>query len=233
MPIRTNDAGKGLEWFTGGWKLFVKSPGMWMVMTVVFALIAIVLSLIPFIGALALSLIGPALGAGMLSAAKTLDDGGEIDVSYLFQGLRDAERRGSLLVLGVMLLGVEILVGLVIGAGMMSGPMMGGMGDGLPSPMQFASGGLFGLLISLVIMVLVAMAFCYAIPLVMFKGDAPIAAIQASFNAGVKNILPLSVAGIIYIVLAIIAAIPFGLGFLALIPVTVCAVYLSYKSVFE
>ena len=158
MPIRTNDAGKGLEWFTGGWKLFVKSPGMWMVMTVVFALIAIVLSLIPFIGALALSLIGPALGAGMLSAAKTLDDGGEIDVSYLFQGLRDAERRGSLLVLGVMLLGVEILVGLVIGAGMMSGPMMGGMGDGPPSPMQFASGGLFGLLISLVIMVLVAIA---------------------------------------------------------------------------
>jgi uncharacterized membrane protein len=44
--------------------------------------------------------------------------------------------------------------------------------------------------------------------------------------------LPLLVFGLVYLVLAVVAAIPFGLGFLILFPVTICALYASYREVF-
>jgi uncharacterized membrane protein len=44
--------------------------------------------------------------------------------------------------------------------------------------------------------------------------------------------LPLLVFGLVYLVLAVAAVIPLGLGFLVLGPVTVCAVYASYREIF-
>ena len=44
--------------------------------------------------------------------------------------------------------------------------------------------------------------------------------------------LPLLVFGLIYIVLAAVAMLPLGLGFLILGPVTACAAYASYREVF-
>lgn len=44
-----------------------------------------------------------------------------------------------------------------------------------------------------------------------------------------KNFAPFIIFMLIYMVLSIIAAIPFGLGFLVLLPVVVGAIYVGYK----
>ncbi|MDH3376515.1 MAG: BPSS1780 family membrane protein [Gammaproteobacteria bacterium] len=236
MPINTVDAGQGLAWFTEGWKLFVKSPGMWIVSTIVFFAIAVVLSLIPLLGQLILGLIVVALIAGFLNGAKTVDEGGEMTVGALFSGLSDSTKRGRLLILGVLLLVAEIIFAVVVGASMMSGPMSAGMGGAMGGEMpaiQFGMGMFVGLLLGLVLLAVLLMAFMYATPLVMFTDVDPIAAIKSSFDASLKNFLPLLIFGIIYVILAVVAAIPFGLGFLVLFPVTACAWYCSYKTIFQ
>jgi uncharacterized membrane protein len=55
---------------------------------------------------------------------------------------------------------------------------------------------------------------------------------KASLAACLKNVVPFLVYGVLYIVAAIVASIPFGLGWIVLVPVLMLTVYVSYKDVF-
>ena len=59
-----------------------------------------------------------------------------------------------------------------------------------------------------------------------------IAALKASFDASWKNLGALAVFGLIFIGLAIVATIPFGLGWLVLLPVMFGGLYASWREVF-
>jgi uncharacterized membrane protein len=77
------------------------------------------------------------------------------------------------------------------------------------------------------------MAIWFAPPLVMFRNVAPLEAMKASFRVCLKNLMPFLVYGVVLLVLFVLAAIPFGLGFLVLIPVLIGAQYASYLDLFE
>ena len=72
---------------------------------------------------------------------------------------------------------------------------------------------------------MVTMALFYGIPLVMLAGQNAWPAALDSVAACWINMLPMLVLGLIYLVLIVLAALPLGLGFLVLGPVTVCTVY--------
>ncbi|TMH02151.1 MAG: hypothetical protein E6H79_14315 [Betaproteobacteria bacterium] len=55
---------------------------------------------------------------------------------------------------------------------------------------------------------------------------------RASVSASLKNVLPFLLYGVVYIIAAIVASIPFGLGWIALVPVVLLTVHASYKDVF-
>jgi uncharacterized membrane protein len=76
------------------------------------------------------------------------------------------------------------------------------------------------------------MALLYGVPLVMLAGQNAWPAVQDSIAACWTNMLPLLVFGLVYLGLIVVAAIPLGLGFVILFPVTVCAAYASYREVF-
>jgi uncharacterized membrane protein len=76
------------------------------------------------------------------------------------------------------------------------------------------------------------MAYWFAPALVMLRGDEPVTALKASFNACLVNIGPMLIYSIIGVVLAIVATIPFGLGWLVLGPVFAASIYTSYKDIF-
>ena len=59
-------AGGGWGWIVEGWRLFVRAPGIWLVIMLIYFAISIVLSFIPFVGTLASALLGPVLAGGML-----------------------------------------------------------------------------------------------------------------------------------------------------------------------
>jgi uncharacterized membrane protein len=88
---------------------------------------------------------------------------------------------------------------------------------------------LVGLLIALALLVPVMMAMWFAPTLILFNNMSAVDAMKQSFAASLRNIVPFLIYGVIAFVLNIIAAIPFGLGYLVL----VCSLYMSYKDIFS
>jgi uncharacterized membrane protein len=234
------DAGRGWGWIVEGWQLFARAPGIWIVILLIYLGISVVLSLIPFVGWLAYDLLTPVLVGGMMYGAAALARGETLEITHLFRGFQDQERMGPLVLLGVISLAGYVLMALVVvvflGGGLIMGAALDSTGAVVPPEAMdglFAGAGLIALLIIVVIGFVVAMALFYGIPLVMLGGQNAWPAARDSVAACWANVLPLLVFGLIYLVLAVVAAIPFGLGLLILGPVTVGAVYASYRDVFE
>jgi uncharacterized membrane protein len=235
MQARSVEFGRGAAWFGEGWRIFLANPGLWIVYVIVLVVISVVLSLVPILGQIALNLVLPALCGGFIFAAHELAQGRKASFEQLFIGLSDDKLRNPLLVLGAMLVGVQIaffvlgfvFVGSSMGMASMSQiaspEMMMGMGVGMLAMM----------LIFALLGMVVGLAFFYAVPLVTLDRVAPLAAVKSSVATCFANLLPLLLFGIIYVVLAIIAMIPFGLGLLVFVPVAFGAAYASYRDVYH
>jgi len=234
MQAKSVSAKQGANWFVGGWNLFKQDYGTWFIMFLILVGISIILSFIPFIGSLTLMIISPALIGGFMYAASEMDNGSKIEIGYLFQGFRDKERMNKLLMLGGIYLLVQALF-IFISLSLVGGSiMMAASETGNVDPVaMMTSGMVLSMLLVFLVFLTVLLGFVYATPLIMLDNMAPVESIKASYQACFKNILPLLVFGLIYLLLAFIAALPFLLGFLILIPVSILAVYCSYKSIFH
>jgi uncharacterized membrane protein len=228
---RAVDAGRGLAWWTEAWPLFTKYAGMWIVLGLAMLVIFIVLAFIPFLGGIASALLGPVFVGGWLLAARKAEAGSAPEIGDLFQGFKD--KFVPLIVLGAVLLGLVIVVTLVVGMlgfGAVMG--MGSAADSAAGAAAAMSAGFVSLLVLLLFALLIGLMFWYAPALVVFRNVPPVDALKASFSAGLKNIVPFLLYGVIYIVASVIASIPFGLGWIVLMPVLMLTMYVSYKDLF-
>ena len=230
---RSVDAGRGVGWWQDAWALFMKNAGMWLVMGVILLVIFIVLNVIPFIGGLAAALLAPVFVGGWMQAANKLDGGGTLEVGDLFSGFQD--KLSSLVIVGALLLGAVVVIGIVagvLGMGAVAGAMMGGANSSGVGMAAAMGTGALALLVTLAMSFILGMAFWFAPALVVFRNLSPVDALKTSFSASLKNIVAFLLFGILYIVAAIIASIPFGIGWLLLLPLVMLAIYASYKDVF-
>lgn len=233
LEPRSVDAGRGIAWWGEAWALFARNPGMWIVFTLISLVIFIVLSVIPFIGSIAASLLTPVFVGGWMLAARKLEAGGSLEVGDLFAAFQS--RLSPLLVLGALLLAASVVIFLAVGAlgfGAIMGMVAGGSQNSVGGVMAGLGAGFIALLVGLVLGALVAMAFWFAPALVVFHDVAPVDAVKASFAANLKNLVAFLLYGVVYLVAAIVASIPFGLGWLLLVPVSLLTVYVSHKDVF-
>lgn len=237
--IRVVPGGNGWQWIADAWKLFLKQPGVWVLLFVIFMIIAFALGWFGIIGNLAAALIFPILGAGFLLGARTCDVGGTVEIGHLFAGFK--EKAGPLAMVGVFnlvaLLVIALIAGLIMGVGMGLGTMMGGVAGGGPGAMMGGMAGmsasmLLGLLVVLALSLPVAAALWFAPALIVFRDAAPVDALKASFAACLKNLIPFLIYGIAALALAIVASIPFGLGWLAFGPVLGISIYTGYRDIF-
>lgn len=232
---RTVDAGRGVNWWTDGWALFMKNPGMWIVLGLVVIVIGVVLNFVPFIGGLAFALVMPAFIGSWMLAARKLEGGGTLEVGDLFLGFQ-GQQLTPLLVLGALSLAATAIVvvimfafGAVMGVGM-------GVGAGMHSGMGVLAAmgaGMFGMLVGLALFVPITMAFWFAPALVVFDNVAPVDAMKASFAACLRNVMPFLVYGVLGLVASVIASIPFGLGWIVLLPLMGLTIYLSYRDIYS
>ena len=93
-------AGHGLDWWTSAWRLFTAAPGAWIVITIVYLVIMIVLSSIPLLGQFAVSFLHPVLLGGIVLGCREQDRGGALAVSHLFAGF--SEKLGPLVILALL-----------------------------------------------------------------------------------------------------------------------------------
>ena len=170
-------------------------------------------------------------GLSSSQRSREQDEGRDLAISQLFVGFR--ERFGSLLSIGFIYLGITIatalVVGLATGAGLWT--LLGSGAD----PAGVAGAGVTILLAFLVMMALllpVFMAMWFAPALTLFHEQGPAEAMKASFFACLKNIVPFLVYSVILFVLAFVASIPFGLGWLVLGPVMAASLYTGYLDIF-
>jgi len=227
---RTVGAGHGSRWIASGWRLFRRQPGIWVLLTLVFGLIAIALTVIPLFGQLALVLLGPVFVGGMMLGCRKVERGEELELADLFAGFR--HNTGSLVT--VALIGLALIIAIVVpmtlltGAGAMFANMAG------PDPTAMVgTGALLGFLLILALTIPVNMALWFAPALVMLEDQRPARAVGQSFRACIKNLLPFVLYGLILFVLAFVASIPLGLGWLVLGPVVVGSVYAAYQDIFS
>jgi uncharacterized membrane protein len=233
-------SGRGSTWWTDGWRLFVAAPGPWIAITVIFVVLIVMITFIPIIGSVASSLLAPVFTGGILVGCRSLDRGGGLAIGHLFASFSD--RLGPLIIVGlVYLIGSFAIVAVVV-AFMIATLGVGGLssllsGDPYQAGMTLLAsvglGTLLALLVGLLLGVPLLMAYWYAPALVVFRNDEPLAAMATSFRACLINMLPMLVYGLLGLVFAIAASIPFFLGWLVLGPVFATSVYASYKDIFE
>jgi hypothetical protein len=231
------DAGRGGAWLTDAFALFMRAPGPWLLVGIVFIVGCIALAMIPFIGQLLLNVAMPLFVAGVAVAARNVDAGNEFrseDVTEPFSAKAE-----KLLILGVIYMGISIgililimllvfvLAGATIGASLLSGAF-----SDAATSVGVILGMAFLALLALALYLPLMMAMWFAPLLVHFHGLEPMAAMKLSFSACLKNFVPFLLYGIVAFIALIVAAIPFFLGFFLLVPVLFLSVYTGYKDVF-
>jgi uncharacterized membrane protein len=229
---RVVDAGRGWSWIAEGFELFRREPGPWIALIVVAALIFIALALVPVLGSLAAMVLAPVFAAGFVVACREEEEGRGVRVGHLFAGFQ--RHLGPLVSIGAMYLGVTVVIALVVGLATGAG-MWTLLGSGEVGPGAMAGAGLTMLLAFLVMMALlipVFMALWFAPALVVFHERPALEAMKASFIACLRNIVPFLVYGVIALLLAMLASIPFGLGWLVLGPVLGASLYTGYRDIF-
>lgn len=240
MEAKAVEMSQVWSWFMEGWRLFAISPGKWIALTALSLIIAgVALVFIPGYGSVSVAFVVPAIYAGLLYGAGELDNGHGLQFEHLYRGFSEESKTVSFVMLGALTVAVYYVLLLITlitfrlaGGEIVSLRSLFGAGAGIK-----IQGGLLSMLWSLgffylVAIVALSMALLYACPSVMFTGVKPMAAVKSSFEACFKNVLPLLMFSAVWLVLGVIAAVPSGLGFLVLLPVTVCALYRSYRDIY-
>ena len=228
---RTVAAERGWSWIAEGWGLFMRAPGPWIGMAIVFVLIFAVMAVIPFIGAIAAAVLTPVFVAGPVIGCRAQDEGRNLEFAHLFAGFRQGF--GTLAAVGVISLVAMLAITFV--AGLITGFSLFALFSGPIDPAAIAAALvsiLLTLLILLALMLPVFMALWFAPPLVVFHSQGAAAAMWASFTGCLRNMLPFLVYGVVLFVFSILASVPLGLGWLALGPVIAASVYTAYRDIF-
>jgi uncharacterized membrane protein len=234
---RTVAAANGWCWIVSGWELFRRQAGMWILLVLLFVVVLLVPGAVPVVGGAAAALAAPVLAGGLMMACKTADEGGGVQVEQLFAGFR--RNTQPLVMVGVFHLVASLLIILLltifVGANVGIGALLGGT-IGYPG-IGAMTAGIASLLLAAVIGVALAVPVyaaicCFAPALIVFHDVEATAALKASFFAILENIPSTLWYSLILLGLAIVAGIPFGLGYLVLAPVTVASIYASYRDIF-
>jgi uncharacterized membrane protein len=227
-------ASNGWNWIADGWTLFKAAPGLWIGMIVLWVVIYFAMMFIPFVGPIAQYLLLPPFMAGIVSGCRAIDDGSGLDFNHLFDGFRN--RFGTLVAVGALYLAgfvvIIIAVVAVVGFSAIGLVMTGGVGQ---DPAATAAAGMSLLLAALIAVALsipLVMAIWFAPPLVVFHDLDAVEAMKASFTGCLRNVVPFLVYGIIGFLLAILASIPLGLGWLVLGPVFAASIYTGYRDIY-
>jgi uncharacterized membrane protein len=234
MQIRSVAPGRGWQWITSAFQLFRKNPLIWVVLNMAMMLIGLALSLLPVMGAYVLYLLTPVFLGGIMTAAKDLESGQDIEIAHLFRGFRHNAAH-LVTVGGVYLVGQVVISGamLTVGGPEFQEAVRAGIGalDASALTPEAARRVLQAMLVGTVLFVPLAMAVWFAPALVILDDQPGFQALRISLLACLRNVLPLLLYSVVSSVLLLFAVIPFGLGLILWIPVMLLTTYTSYRDV--
>lgn len=234
LYARQVSAASGWSWIVEGFALFRKSPVIWIALFFIYLLIGMGLSVVKIVGPIVLNLLAPVFVAGFMLGCRALDNDEELEINHLFAGFK--QRTAQLITLGGMYLtGIIIIVGTMFSGtdnAVLHAIFSGEKLNEQQAAASLGEGFFFTAMFGMLLLVPLIMAYWFAPILIAFHELSPLAAMKQSFNACLRNVLPFFVFSLISMVLLIVAAMPFGLGLLIMIPTMTASLYVSYKDIF-
>ncbi len=229
LTIKQVPAANAWAWIVAGFNLFKANPAMWIILLVIYLAIMIPVSLLPVVGSVVSTLLAPVFAAGMMWGCRALVKHQDLEINHLFEGFK--HNTSQLIAVGgiymVSLLFIAVIVVLALDKEtvelLVNGKTL--------SPEQ-ADGMLLPILVAFMLMMPVMMAYWFAPVLAGLHNLSAADAMKLSFSACLKNLLPFLLYGLIFMLLLILAIIPFGLGLVVVVPMMMTSLYSSYADVF-
>jgi uncharacterized membrane protein len=239
----------GFKWVGKGWWHFKQAPISWLVVSLIWFVLILVISSIPFLGVVAINVLTPVLIAGLMIGCYEQDQGDDFSLSHLFAGF--ANNAGQAVMVGVFYL--LFLIFLFTGLGLL---LFGSIGDlaalqGNPEAiaMVFLSPSVqIGILVGALLIIPVMMAYLFAPALVVLDDMTAWEAMKASFMGCLKNILPLFLYSFAALAVIIMGITPFALlllaispifivfsfilGMLVITPILIASIYAAYRDIY-
>lgn len=221
---------RGLDWIAEGFRFFRETPGTWILITIVYFLLMVIASFIPF----ASNILQPIISGGLMSGLREQDSGGRLTINHLFEGFN--QQGGRLALLGLLMLAFIIAVMVIV--------MITGLGSVFLGGATLSSTGsnqdpTFILVLLLIILpvTLIAMLLYGSLlwfgPSLIALHDLPLGeAFKMSLLALKRNILPIIVFSIIMLVLFALTIFTLYLGLLVVTPIFIGASYAAWKDIF-
>ncbi len=239
MEIRKLNAARGWLWIQHGGQLLLRNPLLGISGALASVLVVFVALMLPLFGPLLAIGLLPVMLAGYMRLCRALEENESADLSLLIAGFKQHTRSlitlGAILMLGVIL--ISSLMMFVGGAGFsaLMEQVHGAqdaqvMLDALSSADSQVS---LAILLGLSLLLVLIVAWQYAPILVFFSGIAPWRALQASLLGTLRNVIPYTIYSVIMQLLAMVLGIlPFGLGLILLLPLSLASLYVSYRNIF-
>jgi uncharacterized membrane protein len=258
---RSVEIGRGFNWISDAFGLFSRSALGWIAFTIIFLIIMIAFSAVPFLGQFLFSLILPLILAGAIVASHKLDRHESIKPEDFMVGY--VEKPVPLLIVGAIYMAGTLLITLafvLILFATLGTVLMSAIIDPhrLHELLTFKTGTtlLLALLATLLLYVPLLMTVWFAVPLVYFHDISPVDAMKKSFVICLRNTMPFLLFGLVAITPAVLlllptllaaagaagGGVPVALALLGLlgllpviflaVPITIITIYTSYRDVF-
>lgn len=232
---RRRPPGHGWRWIAEGWHIFTAAPLTWIVTALLFIIISAVAAIIPIVGQVAGIVLTPVLTAGLMIGASEVAASRPLSVGHLFEGFQ--HRVGSLVGLGLLSTLLMVVAGILVFlafGGAATRLMMPMPGQADPASLTHSLGLMFSIgVVAALLLLPLGMAYYFAPALIALGGQGPLAAMRMSVLACLRNALPLLVYSLLLLVLAVLASLPFALGWIVLLPVLTASLYASYRDIFN
>jgi uncharacterized membrane protein len=234
---RSRPAGNGWLWINEAWALFKRQPGAWVGALIVFYLIIIVLSMVPLVGGVAVTILSPILSAGLMIGAHKQHRFGRFEIGHLFAGV--SRYPVPLALLGLVYLLIAIAI--VVTTGLIVVGVLASLADPFvawaihPNDLDLFPATpllLLPVLGATLLFVPLAMAMFFAPSLIALDQIRVLDACRLSFLGCLKNIPPFSIFGLSAMVMVVVGSVPLLLGLLIVFPVLTIAVYTAYRDIF-
>jgi len=244
MESRVVDPGRGWKWIVEGFRLFLRSPAIWIALVLILYMAMKVVQYVPLLALVAVLLM-PVFLAGLMDGCRALEEGRRLEIAHLMKGFR---RNPAQLVTigGVSLVGNLAILMIVMAIGgdafatmaktLAKSPTVTPQvaGEMQAATLEVTRAALVGAAISLPLL----MALWFAPLLTYFHDVKPWQALKSSFLACLKNFLPFLVYGLVLLA-ALMVLVPVGiqfgqydLGLWLMAPVLLPSIYASYKDIY-
>ena len=228
--IHSFPATRAFDWLAEGWRIFRLAPRQWLLAALASAAIIVLLSVVPRVGELLGNLAALLLLGGLMQMARDLDEGITPPLSRMFVAVREQLVPVVLTALVIGLVVSIAIFAVVVLAG--GSAWLGGLASGKWTGMARNSLAGLAIVMGVIAIALGSTMFWFSPGLVVLRGMKPVESVRQSARGFARNWGASLLFAAMFFGLGIAATIPFGLGWLLLMPVMAAASYTAVKDVF-